>query len=120
MKKVNAVVYHKLLIQAQEAKIQNLEKLADAILGAVGALPEDEPVHYNYEQLKDDIYQDMWKLAMNVIKYHDIESADAGRINDRLEVFADKFLDEIESALNVGHVIAGPLESALPGETERK
>ena len=35
MKKLNLVPYHKLLLQAQEAKTQNLTKLASGIVNAL-------------------------------------------------------------------------------------
>jgi hypothetical protein len=116
MKKINEVMYHKLLIQAEEAKTQGMTKLASAILEAVGTMPEDESVHYNYQQLEDEVYQGMWKLATHVLKYYDVESADAGKMHDRLEALADKFLQEVEESLGVENVVSGPLESKLFGE----
>lgn len=116
MKKVNSVVYHKLLIQAAEAKTQHLEKLSAGILSAIGPVPEDEQVHYDYRQLQDEVYNEMWKIATHVIKYYDVGSADANKIHDRLESLADKFLEEVEQSLEVDNVIAGPLEPLLPGE----
>jgi hypothetical protein len=118
MRKLNSVVYHKLLIQANEAKTQNLTKLASGIVGALGPAIEDERVQYNYQQLQNEVYEGMWKLATHVIKYHDVESADAGKIHDRLEALADKFIEELEQSLGVEDVVAGPLEPALPGESK--
>lgn len=118
MKKLNSVVYHKLLLQAHEAKAQNLTKLASGIINAVGPIPEDEQVKYNQQQLHDEIYEGMWRLATHVIKYYDVESADAGKIHDRLESLASKFVEELELSLGVEDVIAGPLEPGLPGETK--
>jgi hypothetical protein len=118
MKKLNAVVYHKLLLQAREAKTQEMDKLASAVVDALGPMTEDEPVEYNREQLKAELYNGMWKLATHVIKYHDVDSADIVKIHDRLESLADKFLDEVETSLGVDDVVAGPLESLLPGESK--
>lgn len=111
-------MYHKLIIQANEAKVRGLTKLASAIFNAVGAVPEDENVHYNYQQLENDIYQGMWRLATHVIKYYDVDSADAGKVNDRIEVLAGKFLQDLETSLGVDGVISGPLETKLPGENK--
>jgi hypothetical protein len=118
MKKLNSVVYHKLLLQAQEAKTQNFTKLASGIVNALGPLVEDEHVQYNRQQLHDEIYEGMWKLATHVIKYYDVESADAGKIHDRLEALADKFVEELEHSLSVEDVVDGPLEPKLPGESK--
>jgi hypothetical protein len=119
MKKLNSVVYHKLLLQAQEAKTQNLTKLASGILGAMAPIPEDERVQYDRQQLHNDIYDGLWKLASNVIKYYDVESADVSKIHDRLEALADKFVEEMEQSLGVEDVIAGPFEPALPGQINK-
>ena len=118
MKKLNSIIYHKLLLQAQEAKHQEMNKMASAIVGAIGPIVEDEVVQYNYEQLEKDLYDGMWKLATHVIKYYDVKSADATKLHDRLESLASKFLEEVESSLNVEDVIAGPLETPLPGESK--
>lgn len=118
MRKINSTVYHKLLLQAREAKIQNLTKLASGIINAVGPMPEDEHVQYDRQQLHDEVYEGMWKLAINVIKYYDVKSADASKIHDRLEALADKFVEEVEQSLGVEDVVAGPLEPNLPGENK--
>lgn len=116
MKKVNSIVYNKLLLQAQEAKTQRMEKLAAGVMAAIGPMAEDEEVQYKYSELKDELYNGMWKLATNVIKYYDLPSADIVKIHYRLESLAGKFLEELEETLNVADEVAGPLEPPLFGE----
>lgn len=118
MKKLNEVIYHKLLIQAQEAKTQELTKLASAVMDALGPLTEDEDVKYGYQQMHEEIYEGMWKLATHVIKYYDVESADAGQIHDRLEALADRFIEELEQSLGVEEIGDGPLEPNIPSESK--
>lgn len=118
MRKLNSIIYNKLLLQAREAKTQEMNKLSSAVMGAIGPVPEDESVHYDREQLKDELYNGMWKLATHVIKYHDVHGADVLKLHDRLEALADKFLDEVETSLDVDDVVAGPLETPLPGESK--
>lgn len=117
MKKLNSVIYHKLLLQAEEAKEQGLEKLASGILNTLGPLPEDEVVQYNYEQLEDDVYQGMWRLAACVIKYHDLKSADAAKVHEVLDSLASKLIKEVEQSLSVDNTRVGPLEDKVPGES---
>lgn len=116
MRKLNSIIYNKLLLQSQEAKAQNLTKLASGVISALGPVVEDEHVQYGHQQLQDEIYDGLWKLATHVIKYHDVESADASKIHDRLEALADKFIEEIEQSLDVEGVVAGPLEPKLFGQ----
>lgn len=116
MKKLNSVIYNKLLAQAEEAKAQGLTKLASGILEAIGPYPNDESSEYTYSELKEDINRDMWKMATRLMHYYDIESLDAEKLNETMIAVASKMLEELERAMNVDSVIVGPLEPKVPGE----
>jgi hypothetical protein len=116
MKKFNKIAYNKLLLQAQEAKDQGLNKLSTAIFYTIGSMPEDSLEKYNYDQLKDDVYNGLWNLAGNVIKYHNLESVDSEKINSIIESLTDSFIEEIEENLQLDDGAVGPLESEIPGE----
>lgn len=116
MKKLNAVVYHKLLLQAEEAKYQGLNKLASGVLQALGPIPEDEQVNYNLEALQEDIYHGLWKLAGCLIKYHDLKSVDVERVHQILESLADKVVKDVKTSLNVENESVGKLEDKVLGE----
>lgn len=116
MKKLNSVVYNKLLLQAEEARDREMIKLASGLMNALGPIPEDEMVSYNFDELQDDIYRGLWKLASCVIKYHDLESVDAEKVHEVLESLASKVIKEVEQSLNVDHTQVGPLETKVPGE----
>ena len=116
MKKLNIVIYNKLLLQAQEAKEQGMIKLASGVFGAIGSVPEDEICTYNFGELKEDIYCGLWKLAGNVIKYHDLDSANAEKVGEVLESLAEKLIDEVEQALGVENEAIGTLEEKLIGQ----
>jgi uncharacterized protein HemY len=118
MKKLNSVVYEKLILQAEEAKEQNMNKLAGAILGSLTAVPEKELITYAAGELNNDIYHGLWALATNVIKYYDLESVDAEKVNEAIEVLAEKFVSEIEFSLGIETGTIGPLEPKLPGESK--
>jgi hypothetical protein len=114
--KINAVVYHKLVAQANEAKEQGKEQLAEGILGAVGAYPAETPEEYSYGQLQQDIYQDMWKMATRVLRYYDLKSVNAEKLDDMLVVLASDVVDAVEENLAVSGVIKSALEPKIPGE----
>jgi hypothetical protein len=116
MKKLNSVIYNKLLAQAEEAKSQGLTKLASGILEAIGPYPNDESSQYSYSELQDDINRDMWKMATRLMHYYDVESVDAEKLNEAMVVWASKMLEELEVAMNVDSVVVGPLEPKVPGE----
>ena len=118
MKKLNQVVYEKLILQAEEAKEQNMTKLASAILGSLTSAPESEKVLYSISDLNNDVYHDLWKVATNVLKYYDLESVDSEKVNEVIESLATKFVSELEHALVIPEGTIGPLEPKLPGESK--
>ncbi len=126
--KLNKVVYEKLVLQAQEAKEIGLTKLGETVLSAIGAVSrEDEVITYSHTELTEDIYYNLWKAALNVAQYYDVDSIDIQKIDETLEVMAMKIQSEIENTMyseistkvkgRVGMMI-GPLEPKLPGESE--
>jgi hypothetical protein len=117
MKKLNDVVYNKLILQAEEARSQNMEKLAKGVLGSLTPNSEDDfNVTYGSYEMNDDVYSGLWRLATCIIKFHNVESADAEKINEAIESLAGKFISEIENSLGVEPKIAGPLEPKLLGQ----
>jgi hypothetical protein len=118
MKKLNSVIYQKLLLQGEEAKEQNLTKLASGVLGSIGPYPEEELVSYAADDMNDDVHRGLWRLATCVLKYHDVSSVDAEKLNEVIESFASKFVDELEVSLGIEGSRIGPLEPKLPGEFE--
>ena len=114
--KVNGVVYQKLLAQAKEAREQGMVKLAEGILGAIGSFPADEPEEYCYGQLQQDIYGDLWKVAARVLKYYDLKSVNAEKLDEVLTILASDVVDALEESLAMSGTIKGPLESKIPGE----
>jgi len=118
MKKLNQVIYEKLILQAEEAKEQNMTKLANAILGSLTTTPAIEDELYSVADLNRDIYQDLWKVATNVLKYHDLKSVNAEKVDEVVEIFAEKFINELEQALSIPAGTIGPLEPKLLGESK--
>lgn len=117
--KLNNVVYKKLVLQAEEAKEIKLTKLASAVLNGVGAVSrdEDEKISFSSSELEESVYNSLWKVAVDILSYHDLESADIQKIDEAVQVLAGKVIREVEGSLSVSGKI-GPLEPKLPGEVE--
>jgi hypothetical protein len=118
MKKLNSVVYNKLVLQAEEAKELGLTKLASGISSSLGDSPEEQTGSYNFDELQGDVYQELWKVVACVIKYHNLESVDAEKVHEALESFANKLIEEVENSLNVDNTQVGPMETKVPGESK--
>jgi hypothetical protein len=114
--KINSTIYKKLVAQAEEAKEQGLTVLANAILNVIGSCPDEEKSEYTYAQMKEDLHQDLWKMATRLMYYYDLDSADAVKLDRNLTTFANQVLDNLEIALGVDSQITSPREPKLPGE----
>lgn len=117
MKKISEVLYNKLMLQAEEAKEQNMEEIAFNIKEAIGPNFSNELEVYSEYELQSDLQQGLWKLAICALKYYNIESIDAEKLNQTLESVASNFLNEIESILGP-EALLNINESILPGETK--
>lgn len=116
MKKIGSVLYHKLMLQAEEAEEQGMGELSLHIKEALGSEFDDDLEVYAQDELEDDVHQGLWKLATCVLKYYNVNSVDAEKLDRAIESTASKFVEEIEAALDSDlHNTSDPL---LPGETK--
>lgn len=116
MKQLNETIYNKLLVSAEEARDQGMQKLASGVLGALTDNPELNKEKYSSGQLETDVYEGLWKLATNVVKYHEIESADIEKINEVIETLAGKFVEQIERSVGIEPGTMGKAEPPVWGE----
>lgn len=114
--KLNETLYNKLLIQAQEAKEQGLTKLASGVLDAIGPCPEDEAKEYYYEDVKESIYNDLWKSAAKLMTYYDLNSAQIEKLGETIDYCTSTVIGELERTLGVEDMVKGPFEPTIPGE----
>lgn len=118
MTKLNSTVHNKLTAQAEEAKERGLVKMADHIKEAIGNEPESTFGEYSYNQLENDIHRDLWKIATHVMKYYNVEAADAQKLDNGILLWASELIGELESVLNIDSTsnVKGPFEPKVPGE----
>ncbi len=117
MKKINEVAHNRLMIQVSEARELGLEKMAAAVLKCVTAETDEKLDSYSSLELERDLYEGLWKLAMNVVAYHDSKQVDASKVDETISKLATVLLTEVESSLGVSGKV-GALEPKLPGEKE--
>lgn len=103
MRKINKIIYNKLLLQAEEAHEFGMTKLASGILTALedGASDKNTSEKYSYSELKDDLYKEMWKLVSKVISHHNTESLDAEKVSDLIDNMSEQFIEELESIITL-------------------
>ncbi len=116
--KLNSVLYNKLLLQAEEAKSQGMHKLASGIFQSIGSYPEDDTKEYSYENMNEEIYNDLWKAAAKLLAYYDLKSVQAEKIDEIIQIYSNKLINELENSLELGSIIKGPFEPKVLGENK--
>ncbi len=117
MKKFNEVIHGKLTLQAEEAKAQNFIKLAEALELTLNKNIDSDSTEYGRDELRDDVYNDLWAAASNVIKYYDVHSVDAVKVSQVLEDITNIIIENVAESINVEPSL-GPLEPKVPGESK--
>lgn len=113
--KLSKSVYNKIVLQAEEARELGFTKLANNVLSVVGAAPRDEEIIYNEYDLIADADAVLWKIAMNVIAYHDLKSVDIQKIEEVIDELGVLAVSKIENILGVAGDV-GKLEEKLIGQ----
>ncbi len=113
--KLNKTAYSKMVLQAEEARELGLKSLADNVFGAVGAVARDEKITYSDEQLANDVNGALWKVAVDIIAYHDLDSIDIQKVDGVIQAIAGNVIEAIEGELGVSDSV-GKLEPKLPGQ----
>lgn len=113
---MNKILYNKLLLQAEEAKARGMVKLAESIMDTANL--NENFNEYSYSQLQDDVYKDMWKIASRLLTYYDINGVNIEKLDESLESWATKLVDDLEVTLNIDHLLKSPMEPKVPGENK--
>jgi hypothetical protein len=115
MKKLNKVIYNKLMLQADEAQYLGMNKLAQTIADAVKDGPREDDMEYSSSEISQDVHAKLWSAALDVLKYHDLESVDASKLDAEVKRLAEEFMSRIESLLDVSDSNS-KLEPKVPGQ----
>lgn len=119
MNKLSSITYKRLLAQAEEAKDLKLDKLADSILNALGPVPrdEEEAFEFSYAELRDNVRRSLWKIAIDIVAYHDCQKSDVQKIEAAVNELTDEVLATVQTSLSTSNKI-GPHETKVPGQSK--
>ncbi len=112
--KLNPTLHKKLLAEAEEAKLQSLTKLASALEHAL-VPSEDSQSLYSLSEVRQDVYEGLWKLATSLLKYHDVTSLPTERLDVVLADLSIDFMEQVEQVIGKQDQI-GPFEPKVPGQ----
>ena len=118
MKKLGQQIYKRLLAQAEEARELKQTKLADMVLSALGPVFEENiEATYTQKELDQILYQNIWKMAIEVISYHDITKVDIQKVDQAVKLLKSRVIEELEETLKVSGKVGGN-EPPVPGQIE--
>lgn len=117
MKRLNKVAYERLVVQAQEAKELGIDHLAEGVLASIGAIPKEESEKETYSsiELERDVYNGLWKIAVNIMAYHDTVKIDASKVDEVINSLSATVLAQLEKSIDLQGKV-GASEPKLPGE----
>src|SRR5580658_2582879 len=101
MTKLTKHAYNRLMLQAEEAKELGMKNLAGAVFDAIGAIPCEDTIVYGEEDLQADAYRALWKVAADIVAYHNAKSADIIVIDRIVNNMAHTVVTAIETELGV-------------------
>lgn len=117
MIKLSKKLYDRVLFAAEEAKDLEMNDLADGIISALGptARDQDDPSIFSEADLKKEIYKNLWKLALDIAAYHDVQKMDIQKVGNELDVLSDYIFRDLEMVFGKIGVV-GALDPKIPGE----
>jgi len=114
--KINKTLYNKLLLQAEEAKLHGMVKLASDVVNSIDAFSEENAQEYSHDQMESDISSDAWKMATRIFNYYQVKTADIEKLNKIIIECSDNFIKSLEKEINKSGSLIGKSEPNLPGE----
>ena len=108
MKKLNTVIYNKIILQAEQARELGMEKLSEAIFSTIGAVSKDDSEidDYSLAKLEDDVSKLLWKISYRIMDYYNLESVDVKKVEASVDDLTLLIMDELKYAMNIEKTIS--------------
>jgi hypothetical protein len=116
MRTINEKMSKRIKIQAQEAELIGLKKVAGHLnqLAETKTRENDASYVYKRSDLANDVEAKLWQAALRVADYYDCSIA-AEFVQDNIERFAEELVSVIGKQARISHGV-GAHEPAVPGE----
>lgn len=119
MRTIKQNFLERLSAQAEEAEIQNLHSLSEALTTQIiknsSSVRKDESFYsYSSSQMSEDVKNSIWDAIVRIADYYDcgLDALAAASIVDNI---SSQLVDEIRVLGGIDHGI-GPYEPTVPGE----
>lgn len=114
MTHVRKKIYDRIVAQAEEARDRGFDELSEFAFKSVGSFPEEEYV-YQKDEMENEVQTNLWKSAIEIIKYYDIVNADIGKINAIIKKCSEDLEKELKTSFDVKNQL-GPFEEKVFGQ----
>lgn len=119
MRTIKKNLFNRLVLQAEEAEIQGLTKVAESLTTQITKNADnlrDDSVLYRYSaaQFGQDIHEKLWDFVIRTADFYNV-SLEAQEMQKIIERYAADMIHEISNKLGINHSI-GAYEEPLPGE----
>jgi hypothetical protein len=121
---IKKTLLYRLAAQAEEADVQGLEKLSEALTtqiskNASNVRNSDVSYIYSSDEFKSDIEEKMWDIVIRASDFYNITTIDAKVIQPLVEKYAQDLKNEIAAYSSIKHGV-GAYEPTVPGEINEK
>lgn len=123
MRTVKKTFLNRLAVQAKEAEIQGLDKVAESLTSQIVKNSEhvrDADTFYVYSEkdVKSDIQDKFWDVIVRIADYYDA-NIDAKEMQAVIDRYSEDMLNEVKTKLGMSHGI-GAYEASVPGEVSER
>lgn len=125
MRTIKYSLFNRLSAQAEEADVQGLGKIAEALTNQItkyssSGLVRENTSFYSYqeEDFKKDIANHLWDAVIRTADYFNISKMDASNIQVMIEKISQEMITELCVGAGIKHGV-GAYDNKVPGEETR-
>lgn len=121
MRTIKESLFERLALQAEEAELQGITKVASALTtqldnqSKIGIRSNDDFYSYPREVFEQDLQTQLWAAVLRVADFYGIGKFDASRIQQAIEKIGSDLVNEMCNEAGIRHGV-GAYEPSVPGE----
>ena len=120
MRTIKQNLMQRMAMQASEAEVQGLHKVADALTNQVenhANRTRDDDAFYVYadSDFRKDVEEQLWAVMVRAADFYGVRFFDAREINEIVESTADDMISNFRKKVGVRHGV-GAYEPEVPGQ----
>lgn len=118
MRTITENLLNRLIVQAEEAEVRGLSKLAGNLTEQINSSSirkDDANYSYSENEFRKDINDQLWSSIVRTADFYGIKRFDAYEMNQLVEKTAEDFVKSIRLHAGITHGV-GAYEPSIPGE----